>query len=168
MALRRRTVIWLAGITVPIAVTAAVLLVHGWDLLIPIVASQASTVLRRPVTIAHLHISPGRIMSVTADNIVVGNPPNWSPERPGEPLVRVPRLYHVDVRHCARPDGPLLPGRPGDSDPTAEPPRTTRCSCWRLSSTKIGEVRIEGGEARQTCLKADMIFGIMTWDQANR
>jgi hypothetical protein len=69
MAPSRRAVMWLACIIVPVVATVVVALVWGWDLLIPVVASRASAALGRPVTIEHLHISPGPIVSVTADGL---------------------------------------------------------------------------------------------------
>jgi AsmA family protein len=79
--------------TTRIALLAVVALVVIWggDLLIPLVASRAGAALGRPVTIAHLHIVPGRILQVTADDVTVGNPPDWT----GEPLAR---LTHLTVQ----------------------------------------------------------------------
>ena len=51
-------------------------------------STRARAALGRSVTISHLHITPGRFLRITADDIEVGNPPNWQ----GEPLARIPRV----------------------------------------------------------------------------
>lgn len=87
---RPRLVRLLAWIGIPIAVIAVVALVWRWDWLIPIVESKASASLGRPVSIGHLHVALGRTITVTADDVVVGNPPDW-PDR-NSPLADVTRL----------------------------------------------------------------------------
>src|SRR6516165_6702938 len=77
----RRALLWLLPLGVALLVVAAVV-VWGGDVLIPLVASRASAALGRPVTIAHLHIVPGRVLQVTADDVTIGKPPHWT----GEPL----------------------------------------------------------------------------------
>ena len=42
----------------------------------------------KAVSIGHLQIRPGRIVTVTAQDVTVGNPPDWT----GEPLARLPSL----------------------------------------------------------------------------
>jgi hypothetical protein len=84
----RRALVWLASLGIPILLVLAVALIWGADLLIPIEKARAGASLGRPVTIVHLHIAPGRIVRVTADDVVVGNPPNWR----GEPFARFAHL----------------------------------------------------------------------------
>jgi AsmA family protein len=174
MASNRRAVMWLACIMVPVVTTVVVALVWGWDLLIPVVASRASAALGRPVTIAHLHISPGRIVSVTADDVTVGNPPDWS----GEPLVRVPRLQvGVDAWAYLRHGQMIVPSVALERPQVTATQLPNQAANYKLqlaggssSGTKIGEVRIEGGQARVRLakLKADMTVGIATQDQGEQ
>ena len=86
--MRRRLWIWLTLIGTPLFVGTVVAVVWGWDLLIPLIQSRASATLGRPVTVAHLHLSPGRISRITVEGVVIGNPPGWE----GEPFAKVPRL----------------------------------------------------------------------------
>ena len=84
----RRAIVWLLPLGIVLLSVVALVVIWGGDLLIPLVASRASAAFGRPVTIAHLHISPGRILQATADDVTIGNPPDWT----GEPLARVPHL----------------------------------------------------------------------------
>jgi AsmA family protein len=91
MAPGRRALVWLLPLGGALLAVVALVVIWGSDLLIPLVASQASAALGRPVTIAHLRIVPGRILQVTADDVTIGNAPDWT----GEPLAR---LAHLTVR----------------------------------------------------------------------
>ena len=51
-----------------------------WDWFIPLVEARASAALGRPVTIAHLHVSPGRVTRIVADDVQVANPDGFPPE----------------------------------------------------------------------------------------
>ena len=55
----------------------------NWDWFIPIVQSRASAAIGRRVTLTHLHVHLGRVIVVTADDVVVANPPDWP--NPGDP-----------------------------------------------------------------------------------
>jgi AsmA family protein len=85
---RRRTLVLLVSLGIPALLIMAVAALWGPDLLIPLVESRANAALGRPVTVAHLHVKPGRFLQITADDVVIGNPPNWQ----GEPFARIPRL----------------------------------------------------------------------------
>lgn len=85
---RRRALVLLVSLGIPALLIMAVAALWGPDLLIPLVESRANAVLGRPVTIAHLHVMPGRFLQITADDVVIGNPPDWQ----GEPFARIPRL----------------------------------------------------------------------------
>ena len=49
----------------------------NWDWFIPIVQSRASAAIGRPVTVSHLHLHLGRVVTVIVDGVVVANPPDW-------------------------------------------------------------------------------------------
>ncbi|MDP9096013.1 MAG: AsmA family protein [Pseudomonadota bacterium] len=48
-----------------------------WDWLIPLVESRASAALGRPVKLAHLHVTLGRVTHIVADEVTIGNPVGW-------------------------------------------------------------------------------------------
>ena len=56
----------------------------------PLVAWQAAASFARPVSIGHLGLHLGDPVSVTADDVVIGNPDGFA--RNEEPLLRIPRL----------------------------------------------------------------------------
>jgi len=75
----RRHYVVLATIVVAVA---ALVFFWNWNWFIPIVETQASAALGRKVTIGQLHVSLGRIIVVSADNIVVANPDAFPQEAP--------------------------------------------------------------------------------------
>ncbi|WP_431269101.1 AsmA family protein [Dankookia sp. P2] len=77
----------------PLAGLALFLVLFRWDWLIPIVEAQASARLGRPVTLQHLHVKLGRTITVTAEELRVGNPAGFQDD---PPLARLPRA-EVDV-----------------------------------------------------------------------
>jgi uncharacterized protein involved in outer membrane biogenesis len=68
---------WLTGSGVVLALIVVAALLFQWDWLIPIVDSQASAALGRPVTITHLHVALGRVTRIEADGITIDNPKDW-------------------------------------------------------------------------------------------
>jgi uncharacterized protein involved in outer membrane biogenesis len=87
---RRRAVRWLLclSLTVTGVVGATVISIPLW--IGPLVASQASATLARPVTIGHLRLHLGDPVIATAEDVVVGNPDGFAQE--DEPFARIPRL----------------------------------------------------------------------------
>lgn len=169
MALRRRTLAWLLGLGVPILAILIVAVVWGGDLLIPVVATRASAALGRPVSMAHLHIAPGRIVTVTADDVTIGDPPGWS----GEPLARLPRLrVQVDVWDYLRHGQLVVPLVELERPQVFATQLPNGASNYKLQlasssgggATKIGELRIDDGRvlARLAKLKTDMTIDIAT------
>ncbi|MEJ0020171.1 MAG: AsmA family protein [Acetobacteraceae bacterium] len=164
----RRALIWLVSLGAPVLAIVVVALVWGWDLLIPLVERSASAALGRPVTIAHLHISPGRIVRITAEDVVVGNPPDWE----GEPLARVPRLtVDADAWAYIRNRDLVVPLVVVERPVVLATQTANGGTNYQLqlaSSTgpgaQIGEVRIEEGRAqvRLAKLQADFQLQIAT------
>ncbi|MCB8882000.1 AsmA family protein [Acidisoma cellulosilytica] len=74
----------------PVLVIVLVILFWNWDWFIPIVESQASAQIGRPVTIAHLHVKLGRTTRIVADDVVVANPKDFPGDVP--PLARIAHL----------------------------------------------------------------------------
>lgn len=69
-----RLVLWLS---LPLLVIAGVVVFWNWDWFIPVVDSRASAALGRSVRIRHLHVRLGSPLTITADGVTIGNPPNW-------------------------------------------------------------------------------------------
>jgi uncharacterized protein involved in outer membrane biogenesis len=86
---KRRVWRWGLGLGVPILALGLLVALFRWDWLIPLVASRASAALGRPVSIAHLHVAPGRTTTVTLEGLRIGNPPGFEAE---PPFAEVPRL----------------------------------------------------------------------------
>jgi uncharacterized protein involved in outer membrane biogenesis len=102
----------------------ALVLVWNWDWFIPVVSRLASAQLGRPVGMAHLHVRIARNPVLEADDVVVGNPPDFPAQAP---FARIGRLAvtvngpaylrsralivpgieidHPDVQATALPDG---------------------------------------------------------------
>jgi uncharacterized protein involved in outer membrane biogenesis len=173
MAPGRRAPVWLLSLGVALLVVVAVVAIWGGDLLIPLVASRASAALGRPVTIAHLHIAPGRIFQVTADDVTIGNPPNWT----DEPLARVAHLtVQLDAWTYLRHGQLVVPLVLLDHPQLTATQFADGAANYKLQlasrsggSARIGEVRIDSGEARVRLakLKADMTITVATRNQGD-
>jgi AsmA family protein len=174
MAPGRRALVWLLPLGVGLLAAVALVVLWGGDLMIPLVVSRASAVLGRPVTIAHLHIVPGRIFQVTADDVTVGNPPDWT----GEPLARLAHLTiladaWVYLRH-GQLVVPLValdhPQLTATQLPNGATNYKLQLASRSDSSTRIGEVRIDSGQARVRLAKlnADMTIAVMTRNQGEK
>src|SRR5215210_6521422 len=87
---QRRSLRWLlwSALAVVGVVGAVALSSPLW--LRPLVERQASAALGRPVAIGRLHMRLGSPMVLTAEEVVVGNPPGFPSE--AEPFARIPRL----------------------------------------------------------------------------
>jgi hypothetical protein len=174
MARRRRALAWLLGLGLPILAIVIVAVVWGGDLLIPVVAARAGAALGRPVSIAHLHIVPGRVVTVTADEVTIGNPPDWT----GEPLAKLPRLrVKVDIWDYLRHGQLVVPlvefERPqvvATQLPNGADNYKLHLASSASGGTKIGEVRIDEGQVfvRLAKLKADLTVGIATQGQGGQ
>lgn len=162
----------LAWVGIPIVLLVILAVFWNWDWFIPIVQSRASAAIGRPVTIAHLHVGLGRIIEVTADDVVVANPPNWPSGDP--PLARVKALtIQADAWGYVRGHGLVLPLIGIDGPKLFAAEHADGTGNFRLStgggggggsSVKIGDVRIADGDAHVVMpkLKADFNAQIAT------
>jgi uncharacterized protein involved in outer membrane biogenesis len=153
----------LAWIGVPVVLLIALVAFWNWDWFIPIVQSRALAAIGRPVTIAHLHVRLGRVVTVIADGVVVANPPDWPSDDP--PFVSIRSLtIEADAWGYVRGHGFVVPmiGLDGPRVLAAETKDGT--ANFRLStggggggSMKIGDLRITDGNAHVVIpkLKAD-------------
>ena len=74
----RRFVKPLLFVVIPVAAIVTLIAFWNWDWLIPIVEDRASLALGRRVTTEHLHLQLGRVTTVSADNVRIANPPDFS------------------------------------------------------------------------------------------
>jgi uncharacterized protein involved in outer membrane biogenesis len=166
-----RTPRWLIWIGVPVLLLALLVAFWSWDWFIPLVEARASAAIGRPVSIAHLHIRPGRIITVTADNVVVANPADWPKDDP--PFVSIKVLtIQADAMAYLTGHGLVLPLIGLESPKVLAAETKDGTANFRLagsggsggSSPKIGDLRISDGDAHIVIpkLKADFTAGIDT------
>jgi uncharacterized protein involved in outer membrane biogenesis len=167
-----RTARRLAWIGVPIILIVLAVAFWNWDWLIPMVQSRASAAIGRQVTIAHLHVGLGRAVTVTADDVVVANPPDWKQDDP--PLATIRTLtVQADAWGYLHGGGLVLPviGIDGvrilaaeTADGTANFRLATGGGSAGKTSLRIGDVRITDGDAHVVMpkLKADFNARIAT------
>ena len=79
---------WALGLGLPLLALAAFMLLFRWDWLIPIIEAQASARLGRPVTLEHLHVRLGKMTSITAEGLRIGNPEGFED---APPFATIPR-----------------------------------------------------------------------------
>lgn len=152
-----------AWIGIPIVVILLLVAFWNWDWFIPIVESRASAAIGRKVTIQHLHVRLGRVVQVVADGIVVANPPDWPKDDP--PLADIRSLtIQADALGYIRGHGLVLPMIGVDLPKMLVAETAKGDANFRLAtssggggSTKIGEIRINDGDAHivMAKLKAD-------------
>jgi AsmA family protein len=174
MARRHRALAWVLGLGFSVLAIVAATVTWGGNLLIPIVAARAGVALGRPVSIGHLHIQPGRIVTVTANDVVIGNPPDWT----GEPLARLPGLrVQIDAWDYLRHGRLVIPLVAVERPQVAATQLANGATNYKLQladsngdGAQIGEVRIEDGQAfiRLAKLKADVTVGIATRNQGEQ
>lgn len=77
---------WLIGLGLPVLAVASLagffLLVFSWNWFIPFAERNVSAIVGRPVTIAGVHVRPGRISLVTLSGLQIGNPPGFAADAP--------------------------------------------------------------------------------------
>jgi len=172
-----RRFLWIG---IPIALVVVLVALWNWDWFIPIVEREASAAIGRKVTIGHLHLRLGRVVQVTADDVVVDNPPDWPAGDP--PFVALKTLVvQADAWGYVTGHGLVLPliGLDGPRVLAAE--RAGGAANFKLStassggsssssgSVKIGAVQIADGNAHvvMPALKADFNAAIETQGDGN-
>ncbi len=162
----------------PVAVVVVLMLAWNWDWFIPLVDSQASAQLGRPVRIAHLHVRLGRTTRILADDVIVSNPKDFPADTP--PLAHIAQLgVDIDIMAYIRHriisvplidvNGPqitlraLADGRNNYTLglKTAPPPRPGQ---QPAPSPRIGDLTIEAGrlQADIPALRTDLTARIET------
>ncbi len=156
----------------PILLIVVLVAVWNWDWFIPIVQSRASAAIGRPVTISHLHVRLGRVVTVVADDVVVANPPDWQPG--DQPFVSIGALtIQADVLAYVEGHGLILPMIGLDSPNVLVAETKAGAANFKLStgggggggsSPQIGNLKISNGNAHIVipALKADFAAKIDT------
>ena len=154
----------LAWIGVPLLLLIALVAFWNWDWFIPIVQSRASAAIGRPVTISHLHVRLGRVVTVIADGVVVANPPDWPKDDPS--FVSIKSLtIQADAWGYVQGHGLVLPRIELDGPRVLAAETKDGTANFRLSTgggsgggaIKVGDLRITDGDAHVVIpkLKAD-------------
>ena len=97
---RRRSRRWIWFVAVPVLIVGGIVVFWQWDWFIPLVEARASAALGRPVGLSHLHVRPGRVTVVSADDVRVENPAGFAT---GPPLAQLGQLtVQLDVMRYIR------------------------------------------------------------------
>lgn len=174
-----RTARRLLWIGVPVVLLVVLVAVWNWDWFIPIVDQRASAAIGRKVSIGHLDLRLGRVVQVTADDVVVDNPPDWPSGDP--PFVSLKTLVvQADAWGYVTGHGLVLPliGLDGPrvlADEHADGSANFKLSAGSSggsgsgSSVKIGTLQIADGDAHVVMpkLKADFNAAIETQGDGN-
>lgn len=173
---------WLVWLGVPLLALVLLAAFWSWDWFIPLIDQRASAALGRPVTIAHLHVRPGRFTMITVEDLRIANPEGFPPD---PPFAQVPQatlevdtlallrghfvlpsveLDQPQLQVQSREDGSRnyaldlgMPAGEG-TEPTTPP------------GPKIGVLRIRDGRAHVTLagLRADFDLAIQTQEEAGK
>jgi len=169
MARRRRVLRWVlwGGLAAAGLLAAAVLSSPLW--LAPLAARQASAALGRPVEIGRLHLHPGTPVAITAEDVVVGNPPGF-PAGEG-PFLRIPRLTAMlDAGALLRRREIVLPSVTLEgpvAHAVSTPDGQTNYGLGLGAAPELGALRIRDGRARVSLagLRAEVDLAISTREE---
>jgi len=167
---------WLAWLGVPLLAVVLLAALWSWDWFVPMVERRATAMLGRPVTIAHLHVRPGRIATITVEDLRIANPEGF-PSDP--PFARMPRAtLELDLIALLRDRQVLLPSIELDRPKLQVLEREDGSRNYALDlavpagdaeeavppGPKIGVLRIRDGSAHVALagLRADFELGIET------
>ena len=178
MAERRRRLWWLLGLGLPVLVVGGG--VAAWQVgqasLRSVVEARASAALGRKVSIGRLHISPGRVATLTADDVVIANPDGWPTGDP--PLADIKHLViRLDLWTYLRSRQIDIPEIDVQQPHVFAAERPDHAANYHLAMAgsgsaepHIGELRIEGGEVHAVLapLRADFTVSVRTEQAPDR
>ncbi len=170
----RRFPRWLIALGAVVAAGVLLAVLWRWDWFIPLIEPRASAALGRPVTIGHLHVQPGRVTRLVAEDVRMANPPGFPQDSRFGTIDRLAididlaALLHDRTTivlpriEVVRPDfavGTAQDGRNNWTFPTNSDP-----SASTGPALKIGTLTIEDGHAHVVVpkLKADFALDIAT------
>lgn len=164
----KRRLIWAGA---PIVVIALLVTFWNWDWLIPVAQSRISAALGRPVTIAHLHVSPGWVTEVVADDVLMANPTGWNNTDAPFASLRLLTVM-VDTRGYVLGHGLALPAIGIDGLKVFATEALDGKTNFQISPiydptgpvVQIGDIRITDSDARVLvpALKADFLLKVAT------
>ena len=172
---RRHIGLWVLG-TFIVAIIAVVAL-WDWDWFLPIVDSQASSAIGRKTTAQHLHVSLGRVTTVSLDNVEIANADGFDTTKP---FAHVDRLtVQADVMAYIHSRQIVLPQITLDHPVVEADEKADKTANWPTGSgsstpagqkadpnagPKIGQLVINNGSAHVALapLKADFDLAIAT------
>ena len=176
----RRGKRWLVWLGAPLLLVALLVAFWSWDWFIPLAEARASAAIGRPVKIAHLHVKLGRVVTVTAEGVRVGNPPDFPDDPPFAEVARA--TARLDVGAFLRSREVVLPsieldrpvvnviGKDGGGRNYAfefTPPAGETNAPEEAPAPRIGGLRINGGKARVSIawLRAEFEADVRTEDR---
>jgi uncharacterized protein involved in outer membrane biogenesis len=171
---RRRFPRWLIVLGALAAALVLVIVFWRWDWFIPLVEARATAALGRRVTIAHLHVRPGRVTEMAADGITIANPEGFPADSHFGTVKRL--AVDFDVMAFLRDWGairlPRIAATQPDFDVRTAPDGAPN---WKLAlgsapggssgaPVQIGALLIDDGHARVVipALKTDFALEIAT------
>ncbi len=171
---RRHIGLWVLGAFV-VAIIALVAL-WDWDWFLPIVDSQASSAIGRKTTAQHLHVSLGRVTSVSLDNVEIANADGFDASKP---FTHVDKLtVQLDVMAYIHSRQIVIPQITLDHPVVEATERADKSANWPTGSSskptgqkadpdagpKIGQLVINNGSAHVALapLKADFNLDVAT------
>lgn len=176
----RRSKRWLLWLAAPLLAVALLVALWSWDWFIPLAETRASAAIGRPVHIEHLHVKLGRVSTVTADGLRVGNPSGFPDDPPFAQIGHV--TAQVDVGAFLRSREVVIPSveldrpvvnligrddgsRNYDFDFAAPPGEGAEVS--EAPGPRIDALRIKEGKARVAIawLRSDFEMDVKTQDQ---
>jgi hypothetical protein len=171
---------WLLWLGAPLLLVALLAAFWSWDWFIPLAEARASAAVGRPVHIEHLHVKLGRVSTVTADGVRVGNPPGFPDDPPfaevGRATAQVDAGAFLRSREVVIPsvelDRPVVNvvGR-GDGSRNYEfdfaAPAGEGAEAGKAPGPRIGALRINEGKARVAIawLRSDFEVDVKTQDR---
>ncbi len=162
-----RRLVWFG---VPLVLLAVLAAFWNWDWFIPVVESRGSAAIGRAVTVSHLHVALGRVVTVTADGVAVANPAGWPEGDPPFATIGVLSVQ-VDAEAYIAGHGLVLKSIGLDNPRLLVAETKDGKANFRLATggsggeaPKIGDLRIVGGDAHVVipAMKADFTAKIDT------
>jgi uncharacterized protein involved in outer membrane biogenesis len=98
---------WLAWVGAPLVLLLLLVAFWSWDWFIPLAERRASAAIGRTVTIGHLHLRPGRISVLTAEDVRIANPEGFAADAPFAQAARL--VARVDLVESWRRNALVVP-----------------------------------------------------------